>query len=61
MTSNHILLEQLDEKKDWQQFKLLLNTDERDYLLIHLQMTRNIFHWNFHDLSKEEQNKILYT
>jgi hypothetical protein len=58
MTSPHILLEKADDAKNWEIFKQILNTD-KDYLLLHLELTRNIFHWNVYDLSIEKQNEIL--
>jgi hypothetical protein len=71
MISLHIELEKADENNNFQRMKELLNTEHREYLLFHLKMTRNIFHWcassktgptafaNIYDLPIETQSEIL--
>ncbi len=70
MNSIHIQLEKADDAQNWELFKQILNTD-KDYLLFHLNYTKNIFKWcassktgptafaNIYDLPIEQQNEIL--
>jgi hypothetical protein len=58
MNSIHIQLEKADDAKNWELFKQILNTD-KDYLLFHLNYTKNIFKWHIYDLPIEQQNEIL--
>jgi len=59
MTSPHIELEQMDDQMNWSKMKQLLNGEYREYLLLHLNLTKNIFKWNINDLPIEKQNEIL--
>jgi hypothetical protein len=59
MNSPHIELEQLDDKMNWFEMKKLLNSRYREYLLLHLHLTKNIFHWKIYDLPIEQQDYIL--
>jgi hypothetical protein len=56
-TSIHIRLEQLDNEKNWVEFKKVLNMD-RQRLLYHIKMTDGVFTWNCLDLPKDEKNKL---
>ena len=55
--SLHIALEMADNDKNWKVFNKLYNLSP-DFLQIHLNTTKNIFDYNFLQLSKEEQEKL---
>ena len=57
MTMIHIKLEQLDDEKNWVEFKKVLNID-RQFLLNHIKMTSGVFTWNCLNLPKDEKNKL---
>jgi hypothetical protein len=49
----------MDDQMNWSKMKQLLNGEYREYLLLHLNLTKNIFKWNINDLPIEKQNEIL--
>lgn len=53
----HIALEKADLKKDWQTFKTLFKLSP-DVLMKHLEMTGDIFNYNYKKLSKEKQKEL---
>jgi hypothetical protein len=55
--SLHIQLERADDVKDWQEFKRILNQD-KDFLLFHIEQTKDIFEYNFLKLPIEQQQEL---
>jgi len=53
----HIALEKSDNDKDWDSFKILYKYNP-DFLKGHLNMSKDIFNYNYLNLSVEMQNKL---